>query len=87
MLAHITHRMQRAWYAATAPLARPHVRDALTDALHPEFGWYWQGQELRDALACERHHALMAAAAQAAQGGPLDAAAIEALARAQVRPA
>lgn len=76
----LAHTIRRAWYAITAPLARAHVRDALTDAVHPEFGWHWQGQDMLDALAAARHDALRQAADVAAREGPLAAARLKALA-------
>lgn len=32
------------WVEAIKPVVKNIVQEAITDALHPEFGWYWREQ-------------------------------------------
>jgi len=33
------------WVEAIKPVIKNMLNDAVTDAIHPEFGWYWQEQD------------------------------------------
>jgi hypothetical protein len=38
--------IRRFWYRVMRRLCRKVIQEALTDALHPEFGWVWRDEEL-----------------------------------------
>lgn len=38
-------RIRKAWHKLVCRVFKSHIQDVITEALHPEFGWWWRSDE------------------------------------------